>query len=209
MPRIEPFEKYSERYEDWFYNNKYAYQSEINSIKEILPDFKKGVEIGVGSGRFAEPLGIKYGVEPSDKMRRIATSRGIEAVDGVAEELPYESCSFDLVLMVTTLCFLDDVKKAFSEVYRILEPGGFFVNGFVDKNSKIGKIYQKHKEESVFYRMADFFSAEEVIGILKETGFKNPESRQTIFTTLDKINGVEEVRAGHGKGSFVVIKSRK
>lgn len=209
MPRIEPFEKYSERYEDWFYNNKYAYQSEINSIKEILPDFKKGVEIGVGSGRFAEPLDIKYGIEPSDKMRRIATNRGIEAVDGVAEELPYESCSFDLVLMVTTLCFLDDVKKAFSEVYRILEPGGFFVNGFVDKNSEIGKIYQKHKKESVFYGRADFFSAEEVIRILKETGFKDPESRQTIFTTLDKINGVEEVRDGYGKGSFVVIKARK
>ncbi len=209
MPRIEPFEKYSERYEDWFYNNKYAYQSEINSIKEILPDFKKGVEIGVGSGRFAEPLDIKYGIEPSDKMRRIATNRGIEAVDGVAEELPYESCSFDLVLMVTTLCFLDDVKKAFSEVYRILEPGGFFVNGFVDKNSEIGKIYQKHKKESVFYGRADFFSVEEVIRILKETGFKDPESRQTIFTTLDKINGVEEVRDGYGKGSFVVIKARK
>jgi ubiquinone/menaquinone biosynthesis C-methylase UbiE len=209
MTRIEPFEKYSGRYEDWFFKHKYAYQSELNSIKEILPDFKKGAEIGAGSGRFAEPLGIKYGIEPSEKMRRIAAGRGINVVDGVAENLPYENYSFDLVLMVTTLCFLDDVNRAFSEVYRILEPGGFFINGFVDKNSDIGKIYQKHKNESVFYRMANFFSVEEVKKILMETGFKNPEFRQTIFTSLDKIKGVEVVKEGYGEGSFVVIKAQK
>lgn len=74
-------------------------------------------------------------------MRIAAKKRGLEAIDGVAENLPLENKSFDLVLIVTTLCFLGDVKKAFSEVYRILMPGGFFINAFIDKNSSLGKIY--------------------------------------------------------------------
>jgi len=209
MPKIEPFEKYTQQYENWFDINKYAYQSEINAIKSLMPDFKNGVEIGVGSGKFALPLGLKFGIEPSSKMRKIAQSKGIEVIDGVAEDLPLKNEDFDLVLMVTTLCFLDDVKKVFLEVYRILKKGGYFINGFVDKKSKIGKIYQKNKEKSIFYKIAVFYSTEEVISLLKETCFKNIEFRQTIFNPLGKIYKVEAVKDGYGEGSFIAIRAQK
>ena len=75
MPKTEPFEKYTDQYENWFEKNRYVYQSEINAIREILPDFESGIEIGIGSGRFAEPLGIKLGIEPTYEMRKIAQSR--------------------------------------------------------------------------------------------------------------------------------------
>lgn len=209
MPKIRPFEKYTDQYENWFEKNRYVYQSEINAIRVILPDFKNGIEIGVGSGRFAKPLGIKFGVEPSYEMRKIAQSRGIEVVDSAAEDLPFKDCIFDLALMVTTLCFLDDERKAFIEIYRILKPGGYFINGFVDKNSKVGRIYQKNKQKSVFYREAIFFTTEEVVKLLEKTGFKDFEFRQTVFSTLDKINQVEKIKEGYGEGSFVVIKAQK
>lgn len=209
MPKTEPFEKYTDQYENWFERNRYVYQSEINAIREILPDFENGIEIGIGSGRFAEPLGIKFGIEPSYEMRKIARSRGIKVVDGVAESIPFKDCSFDLALMVTTLCFLDDVRKAFIEIYRISKPGGYFINGFVDKNSKIGRIYQKNKQKSVFYRAAIFFNTEEVVELLKKTGFKDFEFRQTIFNNLDKITQVEKIKEGYGEGSFVVIRAKK
>jgi len=209
MPKTGPFEKYKDQYENWFEKNKYVYQSEINAIRGILPDFKKGVEIGVGSGRFAEPLGIKFGIEPSYEMRKVVQSRGIEVVDSVAENLPLEDCSFDLTLMVTTLCFLDNARKAFNEIYRILKPGGYFINSFVDKNSKVGRIYQKNKQKSVFYREAIFFATEEVVRLLEKTGFKNFKFRQTIFNNLDEINQVEKIKEGYGEGSFIVIKAKR
>jgi len=209
MPKTEPFEKYTDRYENWFERNKYVYQSEINAIRQILPDFKKGVEIGLGSGRFAEPLGIKFGIEPSSKMRKIARDRGIKVVDGTAENLAFKDCSFDLALMVTTLCFLDDEREAFMEIYRILKYGGYFINGFVDKNSRVGRIYQKHKQKSVFYRTAVFFDTEEVIKLLKKTGFRKFKFRQTVFSELDKIKQTESVKEGYGDGSFVVIRAQK
>jgi ubiquinone/menaquinone biosynthesis C-methylase UbiE len=209
MPKTEPFEKYTDRYENWFERNKYVYQSEINAIRQILPDFKKGVEIGVGSGRFAEPLGIKFGIEPSSKMRKIARDRGIKVVEGTAENLAFKDCSFDLALMVTTLCFLYDERKAFMEIYRILKYGGYFINGFVDKNSRVGRIYQKNKQKSVFYRTAGFFNTEEVVRLLKKTGFRKFKFRQTVFNELDKIKQTESVKEGYGDGSFVVIRAQK
>jgi ubiquinone/menaquinone biosynthesis C-methylase UbiE len=209
MPKTEPFEKYTDRYENWFERNKYVYQSEINAIRQILPDFKKGVEIGVGSGRFAEPLGIKFGIEPSSKMRKIARDRGIKVVDGTAENLAFKDCSFDLALMATTLCFLDDERKAFMETYRILKYGGYFINGFVDKNSRVGRIYQRNKQKSVFYRTAVFFNTEEVVKLLKKTGFRKFKFRQTVFNELDKIKQTESVKEGYGDGSFVVIRAQK
>ncbi|NQU27506.1 MAG: hypothetical protein HQ528_04385 [Candidatus Marinimicrobia bacterium] len=68
MAKIEPFEKYIDQYEAWFVHNRYAYQSEIEAVRYHLPNEGRGLEIGVGCGLFAKPLGIHYGVDPSEKM---------------------------------------------------------------------------------------------------------------------------------------------
>ncbi|MEJ2051122.1 MAG: class I SAM-dependent methyltransferase [Calditrichota bacterium] len=124
MAKIDPFEQHAKQYEAWFSEHPYVYESELEAVRELLPPSDSGLEIGVGSGRFAEPLGIQQGVEPSEQMRRIAEQRGITTKRGKAEHLPYRKESFDLALMVTTLCFLDNVDQSFREVRRILKPGG-------------------------------------------------------------------------------------
>jgi ubiquinone/menaquinone biosynthesis C-methylase UbiE len=197
MAKIEPFEKYEEQFEDWYERNKLTYESELKAIKEQLPKSNNGIEIGVGTGRFAAPLGIKVGVEPSSKMRAIAQQRGIKVVGGVAEALPFDDSQFDFALMVTTICFLDDIEIAFKEVYRVLKPNGCLVIGFIDKDSPIGKLYNQHKEDNVFYKIATFYSIKEVISCLK----------QTIFHEIAEIKDVEPIKDGYGEGSFVVIKA--
>lgn len=209
MARIAPFEEFPELYEAWFERFPYVYKSELNAVKELIPSFGDGLEIGVGSGRFAWPLGIRYGVEPSEKLRRIAGGRGVIAASAIGEELPYRGECFDLVLMVTTICFLDRVEDAFREAYRVLRPGGFFVLGFVDRNSLLGRQYENNREKSHFYQIATFYSVDETCGLLDSAGFTGFSFAQTIFTSLQKISAVEPVRNGHGQGSFVVIRTRK
>ena len=209
MARVAPFEDHMERYEDWFVKNEFAYQSELNAVKALLPACGKGVEVGVGTGLFAAPLCIRFGVDPSMKMLVQAGKRGILAVKGVGEELPFTAGVFDFVLMVTTVCFLDNVLQAFCEVKRVLRPCGAFLVGFIDKESVVGRQYLKYKDQSIFYRMADFYSVDDVTGFMRGAGFSNFSFVQTIFHTLSEIRATESVKKGFGQGSFVVVKAHK
>ncbi len=209
MSEPQSFEKNWEEYDKWFQENRHIYNSELNAIKELLPDFKRAIEIGVGTGNFAKPLGIKFGIEPSKNMGKVADSKGIKVITAFAENIPLDNESFDLVLMVTTLCFLKNPPDAFLEIKRILAPEGSFINAFIDKNSTLGKIYQKNKEKSLFYKFATFYSAEEVLSLMKQAGFNKFDYRQTIFDSNKNTNGVQEVKKGFGEGSFVVIRAQK
>lgn len=64
-------------------------------------------------------------------------------------------------------------------------------------------------KKGVFYRLAIFFTTEEVVKLLKKTGFKDFELRQTIFNNLDKITQVEKIKKGYGEGSFIAIRAKK
>ncbi len=205
MAKIAPFEDFSEEYDVWFVKHKDKYEAELRALRYFIPSDSNGLEVGVGSGKFAAPLGIKTGVEPSAKMADKARKLGIHVLPGIAEDLPVPDNSFDFVLMVTTICFVDDLKKSFQEACRVLKKDGFIIVGFIDKDSELGEIYRANKDKSRFYKIAEFFSAEEVLACLSEAGFGNFESRQTIFPE----NNTQQIENGFGTGSFVVIKGSK
>lgn len=209
MARTGPFDAHPTTYEEWFTRNHYVYQSELKAVAHFIPINGDGLEVGVGTGRFAEPLGIKIGVEPSERMRRIAESRGITVYNAVAEDLPFPAESFDFILLVTTICFIDDVEKSLQEIRRVLRSSGILVIGFVDKDSPLGCVYLQRKTENVFYREATFYSSAEVISLLLRGGFKSPQVIQTVFGKLEDIRSIQDFKDGYGEGGFTVMRSVK
>ena len=209
MPKTAPFDNNFPEYEQWFDDHHFAFLSEIEAIRKVLPSKGRGVEIGVGSGLFASALGIKEGCDPSANMRAKAIERGINAIEGIAENLPYEDESIDFTVMVTTICFVDDARKTFQEIKRILKPGGEVIVAFVDKNSPVGKLYLRGKEKSLFYKDANFFSTEDIYKLLWDSDFTNEQTCQTIFGALDDIKEIQQPENGSGKGSFVIIKAKR
>jgi SAM-dependent methyltransferase len=209
MPGVNAFDNNVDRYEQWFVDNPLAYVSELRAVRELVPTNSNGIEIGLGTGRFAAPLGITRGIEPSRPMAELARKKGIEVVAGVAEHLPFMDIEFGFVLMVTTVCFLDDMEMAFREVRRVLKPGGSFVIGFVDRDSPLGKAYQIRKDKSAFYQHATLYATKDIVAALEKAGFGSLEWRQTLFQPLETMSEVEPVKKGYGQGSFVVVRAEK
>jgi ubiquinone/menaquinone biosynthesis C-methylase UbiE len=208
MPRSEPFEQHAGRYEAWFEQHGAAYVSELLALRPSVPMTGRGLEIGVGSGRFAAPLGVQVGVDPSPAMLEVARARGIEAVQGTAEALPFDDDSFDHALVVTTICFVDSPAQMLAQARRVLKPGGRLVIGFIDRDSALGQDYLAHQAESVFYREAKFHSADEVEQLLREAGFSISDWAQTLTQALAETREIEPVRPGRGDGAFVVVAAR-
>jgi len=209
MPRVAPFEAHPQRYEAWFEKHEAAYISELLALRPFVPWEGRGVEIGVGSGRFAAPLGVQVGVDPSPAMLVHAAARGIEVVDGTAENLPFEAGSFDYALVVTTICFVDSAARMLTEARRVLKPGGRLVIGFIDRESALGQDYLAHQAESVFYREATFYSADEVACLLLEAGFAIIAWGQTLAHPLPETREIEPLRTGRGQCAFVVVAAIK
>lgn len=104
--------------------------------KAVVPEARGRVlEIGFGTGLNlpfydASKVTEIIGLEPSEPMRRIGLRRILDAgldislVDAVAEDMPFESGTFDTVLLTFTLCSVTDPLLALLEMRRVLAPGG-------------------------------------------------------------------------------------
>jgi len=209
MPNIDPFDRYSEQYELWFERYPYVYQAELRALARLIEPGDEGLEIGVGTGRFAVALGIHAGLEPSVPMALIARQRGIDVAEGVAEILPYPDNHFGFSLMMATICFVDDPLTAFREAYRVIREGGYLVVGFVDAESPLGRSYLASSQKSRFYQKARFFSTQVIVDLLADAGFGKTTIVQTLFRGLAEIGPEEPVREGYGEGGFVAVRADK
>jgi len=97
------------------------------------------LDIGCGAGtdlllaaRRVAPTGRAIGVDMTPAMRERATRSAAEiGLDGVvevraglAEELPVEDASVDVVISNGVLNLAVDKRRAFAEIVRVLRPGG-------------------------------------------------------------------------------------
>jgi SAM-dependent methyltransferase len=196
-------------YDEWFVRNEMAYRSELAAVKAFLPLSGRGLEIGVGTGRFAAPLGVEVGVEPARAMAAIARKRGIKVLEAYAEELPFKNGSFDFVLMVTVLCFLADPFRALCEATRVVRAPGRLIIGMIDPDSPLGRAYETNKEKSKFYRQAKFNPVGQILKWLKDLGYTDLKTCQTIFQDPATVKVPQPVNEGHGEGVFVVIAGEK
>lgn len=203
---VKVFNNFAEEYDAWFDNNWKTYQAEINAIKRLVSAHDFGLEVGVGSGRFAQPLGIKLGIDPSFNMLQIARTRGILVCQAFGEHLPFQNEQFDHVALITVVCFVTDVPCLLREVKRVIKKGGYIIIAFIDKDTNLGRIYQAQKNSNKYYRAAHFYSTPEIINKMIDAGFFEIESIQTI---LGEKNENEAILDGFGKGSFVILRATK
>ena len=208
-----PFDDAALEYDAWFDGEgSLIFFIEVQAFRELLPSLAKPwLEIGVGSGRFAQALGIQTGVDPSIKLVEMARRRGINVSLGRGEQELFDKESFGTVFLIVTLCFLDSPTDVLKEANRILMPGGKIVLGLVLKESPWGQLYQQKKEEGHrFYKYATFYRRDEVVRLMVQAGFATERIISTLFQRPGGVQNVEEPKEGYfPDAGFTIIVGAK
>ena len=108
-------------------------------LPEILPE--KAVDLGCGAGRNAGELLKKYpqahvtaidysalSVEKAkDYNKKMIEAKRCEVLQGDVSDLKLPDAAFDLATAFETVYFWPGLEKCFTQVVRVLKPGGVFL----------------------------------------------------------------------------------
>lgn len=206
---IHIFSQKAQEYDHWFDVHRNIFDLEVKALRQFIPENAVGLEVGVGSGRFAKELGIEFGIDPAPGMKALAEKRGIKVQSGSAEDIPFEDERFDYTVMITVLCFLKDVHQALVEAIRVTKPGGRIIIGLIDGDSHLGKKYKAEKATNQFYRHAHFPAARDVETLLRKLSLIDLKTVQTLLPPDNQNDQHSEITNGYGDGGFVVFCAKK
>lgn len=118
-----------------------------NKLKLINSQSQKGriLDIGAGVGDFlsvAKKEGWEtIGIEPSEKAKTIAKTKGVSFVENLLE---LESNSFDVITMWHVLEHVPDLEKQIQELKRLVKPTGIIIIAVPNFKSFDAKHYDKY-----------------------------------------------------------------
>ncbi|MDF2181397.1 class I SAM-dependent methyltransferase [Neptuniibacter sp. CAU 1671] len=107
----------------------------LSFIDENLSKNAKVLDLGAFCSEVPVSLARKdyvnvYGVDLNDKIDLMPYSNVVEYVVGDFMKLPFESSFFDAVTAISVIEHGYQPERLFSELGRILKPGGFFIASF-------------------------------------------------------------------------------
>ncbi|HKB14680.1 MAG TPA: methyltransferase domain-containing protein [Planctomycetota bacterium] len=169
----------------------------MSSVREVLRDwieaktFTRAADIGCGPGITAEglfppeawPLGVDCSLEMARRARARAREKGADgaSVVGKVQSLPFQDGSFDLVLCVNCLEFVENREVALREIARVLRTGGTAILGVLNRRSvwELTRRLRRPFTDRSYYR-GRFFTAEELRRGLEEAGLEVLEMRTAV-----------------------------
>lgn len=180
---MQAFDGFANKYDQWFTTalGKHVLRYEKELVLELSAP-KPGdsvLDIGVGTGIFAVEL-MKHGTEitgidVSERMLEIARSKGVTNValgDAVSLDFPDES--FDLVVSITALEFIEECDRAISEMVRVCKKGGRVVVGTLGSGSlwALKRSRAARKDAGSIFRHARFYSFGELKRLAEKHGYR-------------------------------------
>ena len=185
--KIEAFDTVAGIYDDWYDHpqGKQVFEAEKNALDQMIPRTGLGIEIGAGTGVFAERLtNIDRTIlclDPSVEMIKKARKRKMPCLLGVGLPLPIRRDLLDFGYMVTVLEFLNDLVALFKEVKHNSKQNAALSILFINSDSSWGELYRNigEKGDPVF-KQATLFSLEKVSMLLDKSGYSIIDAKGTL-----------------------------
>jgi len=159
-------------------------------LGNLSPHSKESIlDVGCGTGYFTRTLaaaldGNATGADINPDWVKYARSRDQKASYAVADALalPFGDGAFDLVMSITALCFMSDVKRAVSEMLRVTRRR--FAIGCLNKHSLLYLQKGRHGGQGG-YRGAHWHTAKEI----RQLFYSLPIQNLQVFTVVQIPNG--------------------
>lgn len=186
------------RFTDEFIYGRYQVFEEVDEELKLLSPGNKVLDLGCGTGHFSNYIFSKgfevHAIDPSLKMLEFARNNfpNISFIEGVASSLPFPDNSFDLIISIEVLRYLDtaDVKQAYAEMYRVLKPGGRILVTHVNLFAADGYYFFYHLKQLVL-RLANqplhacyFTTPEKETRLAKEAGFSSARAIGRMYASI-------------------------
>ncbi|MDD4801099.1 MAG: class I SAM-dependent methyltransferase, partial [Proteiniphilum sp.] len=149
-------------------------------LKQV--DSREMLELGCGTGHwtaFFSEKGFRVtAVDQSAAMLEQARKKLIPEVQWVeadAAHLPFPDSRFELITAITLFEFAEDRSALFSEIDRLLKPGGFLITGWLNSLSEIGR----QKKSSSTFKYAHLYTPVEIRNFLSLLG--SPQFQYAVY----------------------------
>lgn len=136
--------------------NRYCIQLYDQIVKKTYIKNKDVLEVGSGRGGGASYISRYYlpktytGLDISGSIiefcNRYYNIPGLSFVKGTAENQPFKSSSFDIVVNIESARCYSDLNAFFLEVHRVLRPDGYFLLADIIKKEEVEDMHIKLKE---------------------------------------------------------------
>ncbi|SHI57233.1 Ubiquinone/menaquinone biosynthesis C-methylase UbiE [Tangfeifania diversioriginum] len=128
-------------------------------------------------GETGKVTGLDFTEEMVQKARKNLAKTGfknIEFIQGDIEKMPLPDSTFDVILSNCVLNLVPDKQKAFSEIYRVLKPGGHFCISDVVTS---GELPEGLKEAAEMYAgcVSGATEKQKYLKIIEKQGFSQVE----------------------------------
>jgi 2-polyprenyl-3-methyl-5-hydroxy-6-metoxy-1,4-benzoquinol methylase len=205
MPTASRFwDRIADRYARKPVPDEAVYQKKLQLTRAHLRPDMRVLEFGCGSGitalSHAPYVASIHGIDSSARMVEIARAKATEAGTSNAtftrssfEEFDAAPGSFDVVLGLSVLHLVDDLRSTIGKAHRLLKPNGLLITSTpcLDGGYRILKLVLPLASRFGLVPSVQFFSAHELLESQKSAGFSilndwRPSDGRTVFVIASK-----------------------
>ncbi len=189
-------------------------------LDDVTRKFPLALDLGCHDGTLSRALEGRGGIETlvqcdlSPAMARAAANNGAPTLAADEEALPFAPESFDLIISVLGLHWVNDLPGALIQIRHALKPDGLFLGAFLGgatlSELRSALIEAELAEEGgASPRVAPFAELRDAGGLLQRAGFALPvaDADRIAVTYPDALALMRELRA-MGESNVLIARRR-
>lgn len=212
---VDAFDKAAGGYDDWYATEKgkQVFSAEKRLIERMLPSSGAGLEIGAGTGAFAEALsGLRHIIclDLSREMLAKASRKGLTCVLGSADQIPLRDEAIDFAYMVTVIEFLKDPIAVLGEASRVTARDAPIVALTINVDSSWGSLYASMAGSGdPIFSYATLYTPPEVDAIGSLAGLHSVKALGTLITEPTSPEAGDKITEPSRETGVIAIKFTK